>query len=342
MTKKQILILSVIFGFLALGILLKTGVRVFREDNRVVMTKVIHLTPSSLDQILLGKGSERSSIELVKENGVWKVKSLWNAKADFSKISDLLGKLELAMRTQEPRGKGKNLFPDFGITDQDAFSLKFVSANKTLMDLRLGVKKSGEGYFIRKTGDDSVYFIETDMAGLLGIYADFEKATPSSAFWADLSLFNLDPEKVTKIAVFRMKGDEKAMAAGLERETDPKDPAKSSWKFLRESMTSVPDPEKILRFIATLSSIKAKNVVDPAGKEYGLGKPVWQLVVTEGNKETILDAGPKNEKEGIYFVRASSDASVFSLGATYFDDMNVDDTHFMKDAPAAAEPKKSS
>jgi hypothetical protein len=276
-------------------------------------------------------------VELVKEGNVWKVKSLWNAKADSVKVEGLIQKLSSVQG--ELRGTGKKLFRDFGIGDKDSFSIKFTGANKTFMDLRLGTQKAGDGYFIRKAEDDGVYFIETDMAGLLGIYADFEKATPSSAFWADLSLFNLDPEKVTKVAVFRMKGDEKVMAAGLERETDPKDPAKSSWQFLREGIISSPDPEKVLRFIAMLASIKAQKVVDPDGKGY---EPVWQLVVTEGNKETILDAGPKNEKEGIYFVRASSDASVFGLSASYFDDMNVDDTHFMKDASAAAGPRKSS
>ena len=341
MKPKQIIILSVILAILALGILLKAGVRVFRGDDQVLTTQVFHMTPSWLEKIQIGRGVKASSVELGRENGVWKVKSLWNAKADLSKIKDLLDKLWAAERMQEFRGKGKELFPDFGITEQDAFSLKFFSANKTFIDLRLGIKKAGESYFIRKAGDDSVYLIDADMAGLLGIFNDFAEATPASLFWADLGLFSLDPEKVTKIMIYHLEADEKTPVLGLVREIDPKDSTKSLWKFERKVLTSIPDPDKVLKFIAILASLKAQKIVDPEGKGYGLEKPVWQMVVTEGDKKTLLSAGMKDAKEDFYYVKTSSEPSVFSLSGSFFGDLNVDDKHFLKDVPAVPAEKKN-
>ena len=131
------------------------------------------------------------------------------------------------------------------------------------------------------------------------------------------------------------------MALGLVRETDPKEPSKNSWKFMRKDMTSPVDPGKVLKFIATLASIKAQKVVDPSGKDYGLEKPVWQLGVTEGDKKTLLSAGPKAAKEELYYVKNSSENTLFSLSAGYFDDLNSDDTRFVKEsAPAGVTEKK--
>lgn len=345
MKLKQIVILAVIFGILALGILLKSWVRSVKDDDRWAkgyVTKTYFFSPSEVENILIGRGVKAPPVELTKENGVWAVKSLWNVKADPGKVSDFLERLLKAMQEQEFRGKGKNLFPDFGITDQEAFFIKLTEPHNPPVDLRLGTQKAGEGYFVRRAGDDSVYFTGENLAELLGIFAPFEEGVPAGDFWADLSLFNLNPEKVTKIVLYRSKGEEKIMAAGLERETDSKDPRQSSWKFLRQDMSLLADPDKVLKFIVMMNSVRAQKVADPSGKGYGLEEPVWQLAVTEGGRETVLSAGPKDEKQGFCYVRRAGDKTVFVLNDYFFNDLNVDDTYFLKDAPPAAESKKAS
>ena len=344
MNKKQIIILSIILGFLAFGILLKSWVRFYRDDNnwKRYNTKVYFFSPSGVESILIGRGGKTPFVELAKESGGWRVKGLWNAKADPTKIHNFLEKLLKAMKKQEFRGKGKNLFPDFGITDQDAFSIKLTEPHNPTVDLRLGTKKAGEGYFIRWANDDSVFFIEEDMADLLGIYTAFEEAVPRSDFWADLSIFNLDPEKVTRVTAFRFKGDEKIPVLELVRETDPKDPLKISWKFPHKDISFSPDPDKVLKFIVTMQSIRAQKVMDPAGKEYGLEKPVLQLAVTQDGKETLFNAGPKDAKGDLYYVKLSDNPTIFGLSAHYFDDLNVDDAHLIKDTPPAPGPGKTS
>ncbi|MFA5159945.1 MAG: DUF4340 domain-containing protein [Candidatus Omnitrophota bacterium] len=345
MKTKQIIILSIILGALAFGILLKSWVRSVEDKAgtaRRGRTTLAEFDPTKLEKILIGRGSQSPAVELAKENGVWKVKNLWNAKADSVKVENLIQGLRSVQG--ELRGSGKKLFADFGIQDTDAFSIKlFGGGNTLLLDLRLGTKQAGENaYFIRKVTIENVYLVEMNMAELLGIYGALNEATPAGLFWTDLRLFNLDPEKVTKIDIYLLKGEEKTMITGLERETGPQDPSKSSWKFLHTARASSPDPDKVLKFIATMNNIRAQEVVDPGGKAYGLEKPVWQLAVTENGKEMLLNAGSKNEKEGFFYVKRSGDPTVFDLKASFFDDLNVDDTHFAKDIPPIVRPKKNS
>ena len=363
MKPKQIIILIVIFAILALGILWKSWVRSAGDnagaarDGRVAFAE---FAPEKLERILItrpAKTGESPAVELSKEDGVWKVKSLWNAKADPAKVENLIQKLHSVQG--ELRGSGKKLFADFGIEDAEAFSIKlFGVGNSSLLDLRLGTKQAGENaFFLRKAASEEVYLVDANMAELLGIYDALNEATPASLFWADLSLFNLDPEKVTKITVHRLKGQERTMITGLERKTDPKDPLKTFWKFLRKDMSLSPDLDKVLKFITVMNSVRAEKVVDPGGKEFvrlqpelkdgsvlanseAEREPVWQLAVTEGAGKTLLNAGPKDEKGGLVYVKRSGDSTVFNLKTSFFDDLNVDDTHFVKDILPAVESRK--
>ncbi|MEI7752297.1 MAG: DUF4340 domain-containing protein [Candidatus Omnitrophota bacterium] len=345
MKPKQIIILSVIFGILALGILLKSWVRSAGDNAGSALGGRVALAefdPVRLERIRLGRGTQSAAVELAKENGIWKVKSLWDATADPVKVENLIQKLRSAQG--ELRGSGKKLLADFGIQDTEAFSIKlFGTGNVLLEDLRVGTKQAGEAdYFIRKAASEDVYLVGVNIAELLGIYGASNETAPPGLFWADLSLFNLEPEKVTKITVYLLKGEEKTMIAGLERVIDPKDSLKSFWKFLRKDMTASLDSGKVQKFIAAMNSARAEKVVDPGGKGYGVEKPVWQLAVTEEGKKVLLNAGPVDEKGGLVYVKSSGDPAIFSLQASFFNDLNVDDTHFLKDVPPAAESQKSS
>jgi hypothetical protein len=351
MDKKQILILSVILGILALGILVKSWVRSTQETVLPAQGEGVILAdfdPSRIERILIGRsltqaegGSSGSPMELVKEKGAWKVKSLWNADADSAKVEKFLGQFH-AVRG-ELRGTGKKLFPDFGIQEKEAFSIELFDSKEALVaEFLIGTKQAGEnGFFIRGPSSEEVYLADLGLTEILGMNEDVLPEAPPSGVWADLRLFKVDPEKVTRITVFQMKEDQKSMVAGLERTVDLQDQAKNSWKFLRKEMTLPLDPAKVSRFIAVMNSLRAEKVMDPLGKGYGLEKPVWQLAVTEGSKKTILNAGSEDEKEGRRFVSRPGDPTIFALQSPFFDDLNIDDTHFVKDIALDAEAQKA-
>lgn len=351
MNKKQILILSVILGVLAFGVLVKSWIRSAQETVLPVQGEGVILAdfdPAKIERILISRsltqtedGSAGSSVELIKEKGAWKVSSLWNAGADPAKVEKFLGEFH-AVRG-ELRGAEKKLFPDFGIQENEAFSIKFFNAKGALIsEFLIGTKQAGvNGFFVRRPSSEEVYWANLDLAEILGMNEDVLPEAPSGDVWADLRLFKLDPEKVTRITVFQMKEDQKNMIAGLERTIDPRDPSKNSWKFLRKEMTLPLDPAKIARFIAVMNSLRAEKVMDPRGEGYGLEKPAWQLAVTEGNKKTILNAGSENEKEGRRFVSRPGDPTVFALLSPFFEDLSVDDTHFVKDNAPDGESRKA-
>jgi hypothetical protein len=343
MKPKQIIILSVIFGALLFGIVLKSWVRAAadragsRPDDRAVLAE---FDPGKLERILIERGNPPYTLELAKENGVWKVKSLWHAKADPEKLEKFIQTFRSLKG--ELRGSEKKLWPDFGIQDTEAFSIKFFGTGDALLqDLRLGTRQAGNsGFFLRRADRDEVYLADMNIEELLGIYADLKDNSPTALFWADLGLFDLDPEKVTKITLYDLNGAEKIRMLGLERVADPQDPLKFSWKFLREDMSSPIDPDKVVKFIAAMNSIRAEKVLDPQGDGYGLEKPAWQLIVTVDGKKMILNAGARNEKEETIYVKRSGDSSVFGLKTSFWGDLNVDDTHFFKDAAPVTEAPK--
>lgn len=357
MKPKQLVILSLIFGVLAFGIVWKSWVRTAADNAGAAQGGLVAFSefdPMKLEKILISRpektgasrpaseaarDSRSSGVELARENGVWKVRSLWNAKADPVKVKKLIEKLRASRG--ELRGSGKKLFPDFGIEDAHAFSIRLLGpGDRPLQELRVGTKRAGEdGYFVRTAANENVYLARLNLAELLGIFPDFNEGSPENLFWADLHLFNVDPEKVTKVTIHRLTGEERNRVAGVERETDPQDPLKSSWKFLRQGMSSLPDPDKVLKLIAVINSIRAEKIVAPDGKGYGLEAPVWQLSVTEGLEKTLLSAGSRDQTGEFIFVKHPGVATIFVLKASFFSDLNVDDTNFLKEIPPAAGPK---
>ncbi len=342
MKPKQILILGIILGILAAAVLTR---HLLRARSGASITSgsaeiAASFDPETAERILISRGMQ-PAVELFKEAGTWKVRSLWNASADTRKVMALLRGMS-ALRG-ELRATGKALFPDFGIGDKEAFLLKCLGpADQVLLDLRVGIKRAGDGYFVRQSSGQGVFLVETDMASLLGVPAGLEEGVPLNDAWADLSLFRFDPEKVTKIMLYQMKGETKNRVLGLLKETDPSDPLKGSWSYLREGTPLTLDPEKVLKYVATLLSIQAQKVVTPEGQDYGLATPAWQLGVSEGNRKILLNIGAKAAKEELYYVKRVSDPVIFALSAGYFKDLIKDDTDFFVDVPEEAGVSKKS
>lgn len=334
MNKKQILVLGLVLGVLALGLLVKFGVR-FSEDHAGKAGEsngaLSRFDPVKLERVGINRGSQEPAVELAKENGVWKVKTLWNAKADVAAVNRFIEAFQALQG--ELRGSGKTLFKDFGMQEEDFFSIKFFGlGNAHLQDFRFGTKQAGnDGYFLRQANSQDIYLVTLNLPELLGIYGPLEESAPESLFWADRSLFNLDPEKVTELTVTSIQGGERNMKAGLQRVADAKDPLKTSWKFLRQDVASLPDSDKVLKFIVALNEARAKNIVDPNKKDHGLEAPTWELSVTANGKETRLSAGKQDEKSGAVLVKRSEDATIYDLSQSSFAELNVDDTHFLKE-----------
>lgn len=339
MNKKQILVLSVIFAVLALGL----AMRFLMKKQDLTVAKEVYASlsfsfdPEKIERILIALGPQAAPVELVKQNGQWRVKNLWDAVADGEKVKNLLDTVRGAKG--ELRSADNSVLKDFGITDQAAISLKLMGTGKTpLLDLKIGTQKAGYGgFFVRKSGASEVYFVDAPFDRLFGIFMPDPGTKLAPDFWADLRLLTLDPEKVKKIMILHLKDDAVKEISGVERLAQKDAPPEGGWKLVGPQRPMPVDSGKVLRFIAAMNSIRAKGIADPAGTNYGLEKPVWKLVVTEGDKTVTLEAGPKDEKEGVYFMKVRDVPQVFRLAAEFFEDLDLKDEQFLKETPKAAE-----
>jgi hypothetical protein len=328
MDRKHLIALAVILALLIAGVYFRD---LLGKNDTAVTDGVSSRVMASFDAgraslIAIGKGSGAASVELFRENGTWKVKKLWNAKADPAKVGALLAALP-ALRG-DLRGSDKALFRDFAITDDEAFFIKVADdAGAPLFDLRVGNRSAGPGsYFMREGGEADVFFTDTPFDRLLGLFTALEEAMPANEFWADLSLLSVDPDKVTRITVGRVKNDVTTLMASVSRSAA----GSSDWKLSGPKESLPADPGKILGFIATMNSIRAQKVENPRNRSLGLENPVWKLTVTQDGKETALLAGPKDAKDYVYFLKRADSPEVYRLNGYYFEDLNVTNDKFVK------------
>jgi hypothetical protein len=340
MSRKQILFLFLILAFLSTGL----WARFFLDhrqgrDVTGVDEKLLAFDPGKAERILIGKGL-KTQVEIFKEDGIWKVKELWNARADEIKVQAILSALsgiQGDLRSSDPA-----LFQDFGITDPEAFCVKVTGGNNDLLaDLKIGIKSPGPtGFFIRLFDRPDVYDVEVGLDRMLGLFTGLEEGDLSSGFWADLALLKLKPERVKEITISRLKDGVTALRAGVVKEEggEPEEPGR--WKLVGPQESLSADPDKVLRFIVTLNSLRAQAVANP-NQKHGLDHPVWQLVVKESEgekeKEMVLFAGAKDSKEYVYFVKRRDQSEVYRLNGYYFEDMNITNEKLIGDTPQGNE-----
>lgn len=336
MNNRHILILSVILGVLVLGVLVKDLFSRIRDRTAAGVHPPLSFTfdPEKIGRIEIGRGVKKFPVTLVKKGSGWQVKDLWNAKADDPKVSELLEGLR-GMKG-ELRSSDASALADFGITDADAFSLMLGGSDGgTIMDLRIGSRRAGhDGAFFRRAGSSEVYYTETGLDRILGVYFPAEEQVPDPAFWADLALFNLAPDEVSRIEINGIKGGTSVLSLGIERTAD-------GWKLIGPHEKRPVDPGKVLGYIAILNSVRAQGIEDPAGKSYGLEQPVWRLTVTAGGKQQVLEAGPQRTKGNVYFMKFRDRPEVFRLTAYYFEDLNVKNDHFSASDGSASGGEKT-
>lgn len=348
MKKKQIIILCLVLGVLLAGIIFKTFVR--GTDPRTVSGPQLEGDPAfrfdtaQVEKILLEHKGKAPPVELAKVNGRWEVKTLWGARADEGKVLRFLE--EVRGLHWELRAADKKFFSDFGIDDPEAYSVQLAgTGDAPLLDLRVGTKQAGRsGFFLRKASEDEVFFTETDIAELLGIFSAFADAAPRPDYWADLTLFDIHIDRALSVVIERLSGGkERVPALGVRREAEGEDLSKNAWKFTAAgSPAKAVDPDKVLKLLIALNSVKAQTVVDPHGKDYGLKAPVLEIAVTEkGRGEVRITVGAKDEKADVYFVKSSDRPGIFQLSANDFQDLDRKDEQLVQEAPAAQGPPKA-
>lgn len=342
MKPKHIIILTVILVLLAAGVVFKQFQKPPELATEEFTPLDLSFDPAQVAKIELTKGKEEKAVELAKENDVWKAVNFFGVRAETSKIDEFLKALREAKG--ELRAKDKSLFKDFGLGEEQAFRLAFSdSQGKSILTLFLGSKKpSYDSCFVRKDGSDLVYLSDGNFFGKLGLYGDPANESPKKDFWASLSLIHFKTDEISRIEARRFPGDKELLAAGVLRETDPNDPAKKKWKYVRPEVPFGLDAEKIKQFLNSIPNWKANKVLDPKAQDYGFVKPRWQMKLgIETGGEVVLTAGNEDSSTKASFIQVSNAPVVFELPSYYFTNFDIDDSKFFIDNPLAVDPDKT-
>ena len=339
MKSKQIILLGIVFAVLVLGVCVKE----LQKPKELTVEEYAPLQFSfetgAVEKILLSKAAEKS-IELIKENGQWRIPGLWNARADEKAVQKFLA--EIRQAKGEVRSSDHALLKDFGLGDDQALSVSlFEKGEKPVVRFFIGGERAEEGFvFLKFENSDTVYLAQADLLTPMKVYGSLSEKKIAADSWAALNPFPIEPSQVTRLELKRIEKGKENVTVALEvvKEGD-----KKNWQSLKKEATFKMASEKVEAFLFSLTNVQANRVMDP--KTAGFETPVWQMRLTlEGGREILVKAiRQENEEEGAshVMIQLSTEPVLFQISKHYFETLDIEDKQFAPEEPETPEQPKS-
>lgn len=253
-----------------------------------------------------------------KEKNKWFLETAFHSPAKRKTVEEFLENLKQLQG--EIRSSSSEVLTDFSLGEKQSLVLKvyrFEKDKEQISTLFVGKKDGHNACFVRKESSNNVYRIGKDLRSEVGMWSDEPDKTPENNHWLDKTIWKLEKEKISKIAleypdkklVFEkiLVKEEKPVVEPekfLDKKDTPKEEKKEEKK--QEWVLSSGGPEKkftqseLTNLIELVYSWEASDIVDPSDKEkYGLLKPSFKIEVTmeDESKKVFLAAQPDIEKE---------------------------------------------
>ena len=255
MKKKQLLILSGIFVFLLLVVLIFENP--FRKsDYQKKAETATKLFPNfKKDEVskieIIAKGE---TTVLTKQDEQWVVTTMEDYPADSESVKTLLEKVEEFDNADHVSNNPKNQ-EDFQV-DSSGVETKLMGANNKML-AHLFVGKNTPGYlssYVRVADSNDVYIAQGYLQGT------FDKSTRT---WKDRHIFNFKKGLVTQINI--TSADEK-----VELRLD----AENKWQ-MHQPISAVVNQTEVDNLLTTLSKLPTDDFAEPKElSEYGLTDPI--------------------------------------------------------------------
>jgi hypothetical protein len=195
MKARQLFTLAVILILLGIGIAIKQNQKQAQISTQEYSPLEISFDETQIARISLQKGSE-TPFELKKEGSNWLIGD-WRARADKEKVETLISKIKEAKG--ELRAKGKDVFPDFGIQDEEGIHVRFYeNGGKEIAAIVIGTANAGaDKVFIRNLNSETVYLADVNLLGAIGVFGNAASNPVQKEYWVAANFLELNPDKVT-------------------------------------------------------------------------------------------------------------------------------------------------
>lgn len=230
------------------------------EEATKKITKIVLKKPAK------SEGDDEKPAEenvLVKEGDSWKVSAPVSALANQKNVESLLENLT-KLAAQEQVSSQADSYAQYDVSDDKAVHATFYEGDKIVREIWAG-KSGGRGQLARVDGQTGVFVLE-GYSGFL-----YNRDTKG---WRDLSILELDPEEVIRVAIENENGAfafEKDGEEWKSKFTAPKGVGKAIKDFESKKLTEL------------LNAYKKLNATGfGEGKplmEFGLEKPLAKLTI---------------------------------------------------------------
>lgn len=180
------------------------------------------------------------TIEIVREDGVWRVPGYHDFAADFPKLSGLIGELGEArlqrLVTSNPERLSRLEFKDTRIE-------LFDSANQPLLSLALGKRaETGGGRYVRFGDEQKAYLANLNAS-----------PDPEAKNWANTLLLDLKPEDISKVEITFPERDSVTLSRAKKDEPWTSAPMPERQQVKAERITTLLNIVGNIRFSDTAS-----------------------------------------------------------------------------------------
>lgn len=303
MKKKQLFILSGIFVFLLLVVLIfenpfkksdyqkkiETATKLFPDFNKDEVTKI---------EI----NAKDDTTILTKQNEQWVVTTMDDYPADMESVTTLLEKVE-EFDNADHVSKNPDNQAEYQV-DSSGVEAKLMGANDKVL-AHVFVGKNTPGYlssFVRVANSNDVYIAQ----GYL--QSTFDKSTRT---WKDRHIFKFKKGLVTQIHI--TSADEK-----VELRLD----AENKWQ-MHQPISAAVNQTEVDNLLTTFSELTTDDFAEPKElSEYGLTSPISTItaVLNDGTTPT-LHVG--KEEGGKHYVKSVDNKHIFMLFKSNVDNLII-------------------
>lgn len=339
MKSKHIIILAVLLVILLGAVYIKRVLVKPEIEMSEYKSLEIFLEPAQVFAIEIKKAKDGGNIRLEKkDDGEWHIPSHWKMKANREAIEKFIK--DISELEGELRSSTEQLFSDYGLSDEEAFSITLFGKEGDIMEqLVIGTERPDVNTtFLRIKDSKDVYLVDKDIFELIGIYSQPEDAELKADKWIDLSVGDLDIGEIESLKITKFKDDEKIVTVDIKKELD-KEKNLKQWVASGGALFDL-DAEKIKNYFRRINNLSPYKAMNPKGEGYGFEVPFLSIILKCKEEPIELVFGAKTDENKKDRYLKTWEGYVYAASESWINHMDINISTFFVDNPLRIDKDK--